>query len=465
MLGNRMPGPCLAFQLRCDALTAPMARPDADEVPTTTIVQASRGAASALSPLIAAGRLNVSAAVRAHRLGYRAWTGATNTDYDPLHPVTAAQPHDAYAALHRGGRVHYSPRRSTWILHRLDDVRAALRDTDQVTSSQGVTRIQMVADLVVVTDDDLHSRLRKQVQPAFTKGALDGWRATIEQLAAELVDDLIADPGADAVQRLTVPLPLRVIAAILGIPDRDIADFRRWSDESTRLINFTPTVPGLMDAAKSMRAAMALRRYFLRHLKTGELKGSDTVLGRLVQHSADGALTDEALFQIAILLLIAGNETTTNLLGGMLDTYANNPDQYDIIQANPDLIPQAIEEHVRYTSPIQNLYRYTRAPYRVGEVTIPTGSRILLSFGAANRDPLAFDDPNSFRAERNPRNHVGFGFGAHLCLGAPLARMEAQAVLRELVTRVSRISTTGPTTWSTNSSLRGPTRLPVVLHR
>jgi len=148
----------------------------------------------------------------------------------------------------------------------------------------------------------------------------------------------------------------------------------------------------------------------------------------------------------------------------MLHTYAEHPDQYDMIRANPDLIPQAIEEHVRYTSPIQNLYRYTRADYQVGDVTIPTGSRVLMSFGAANRDPLAFDDPNTFRADRNPRSHVGFGYGPHLCLGAPLARMEAQAVLRELVDRVSRIQTTGPTTWSTNSSLRGPTQLPVILH-
>ena len=430
-----------------------------------TIAPSVRGVTSALSPLIAAGRLNVSAAVRARRLGYRAWTGAINTDYDPLDPATAAHPHDAYAALHRSGRVHYSPRRSTWILHRLDDVRAALRDTDQVISSRGVTRIQMVADLVVVTDDELHGRLRKQVQPAFTKGALDSWRATIDGLAAELVDDLIANPGEDAVRQLTVPLPLRVIAVIIGVPCRDIGDFRRWSDESTRLINFTPTVPGLIDTAKSLRAAIALRRYFLRHLAAGELKGSDTVLGRLLAHSTDGALSDEALFQIAILLLIAGNETTTNLLGGMLHTYANHPDQYDMIREHPELIPRAIEEHVRYTSPIQNLYRYTRAPYRVGEVTIPSGARILLSFGAANRDPLAFDDPNSFRADRNPRTHVGFGFGAHLCLGAPLARMEAHAVLRELVQRVSRVSVAGPTTWSTNSSLRGPTRLPVTLHR
>lgn len=429
-----------------------------------TIVHAARGAKSMVTPLIAAGRLNAAAALRERRLGYRGWTGAVNTDYDPLDPATAAHPHAAYDALHRGGRVHYNPRRSTWILHRLEDVRAALKATDQVTSSEGVTRVRMVADLVVVTDDEKHSRLRKQVQPAFTKGALDSWREIIDRLAAELVDAMIGDPGSDAVQRLTIPMPIRVIAAIIGIPDSDVRDFRRWSDNCTQMVNFTPTAKGVVNAARSLGASIALRRYFKQHLASGQLKGSNSVLGRLVEHSTDGALTDEQLFHIAILLLIAGNETTTNLLGGMLDTYAHHPDQYDMIRINPDLIPQAIEEHIRYTSPIQNLYRYTRAPYRVGEVTIPTGSRILMSFGAANRDPLAFDEPNTFRADRNPRTHVGFGYGPHLCLGAPLARMEAHAVLRELVNRVSRVSPSGPTTWSTNSSLRGPTHLPVILH-
>jgi cytochrome P450 len=415
------------------------------------------------SPLIAAGRLNVTAALRTRRRGFSGWTGAVNTDYDPLDPAVAAQPHAAYDALHRSGRVHYNPRRATWILHRLADVREALLDTDQVTSSHGVTRVRMIADLVVVTDGEQHSRLRKQVQPAFTKGALESWRNIIDELAAELVDEMISAGGCDAVQRLTVPMPLRVIAAILGVPEGDIADFRRWSDDSTQLINFTPTVNGLMSTARAMRAAVALRRYFLKHLADGHLKGSDTVLGRLLAHNTDGGLSDDQLFYIAILLLIAGNETTTNLLGGMLDTYAQCPDQYDMIRANPDLIPLAIEEHLRYTSPIQNLYRYTRADYEVGDVTIPSGSRVLMSFGAANRDPRAFDDPNTFRADRNPRSHIAFGYGPHLCLGAPLARMEAHAVLRELVDRVSRIELTGPTTWSTNSSLRGPTRLPVVL--
>jgi cytochrome P450 len=148
----------------------------------------------------------------------------------------------------------------------------------------------------------------------------------------------------------------------------------------------------------------------------------------------------------------------------MIDTLARDPEQYDAIRANPDLIPMAIEEQLRYSSPIQNLYRYTRAPYEVGDVTIPSGSRILMSFGAANRDPLVFDDPHIYRVDRNPRMHIAFGYGAHMCVGAPLARMEAHAVLRELVARVTRISADGPTTWSTNSSLRGPTLLPVTLH-
>lgn len=421
-------------------------------------------AATMLKPLTSAIQMNLSAAVRTRRLGYRGWTGAVNTDYDPLDPATAAQPFEAYAQLHRSDRVHYNPRRATWILHRLEDVRAALRDTEQVTSSHGVTRIRMAADLVVVTDGEEHNRLRKQVQPAFTKRALDSWQTIVNDLAAELVDTLIAEPGSDVVARLAIPMPLRLIAAILGVPERDIDDFRRWSENSVKLIDFTPTPTGVLNTAKSVRAAMALRRYFLEHLATGELKGSDTVLGRLHEHNTDGTLTDDQLFYIAILLLIAGNETTTNLLGGLFDTFARHPDQYDMIRANPDLIPMAVEEQLRYGSPIQNLYRYTRAPYRVGEVTIPSGARLLLSFGAANRDPSAFEDPDTYRADRNPRAHVAFGYGAHMCLGAPLARMEAVAVLRELVNRVSRISATAPTTWSTNSSLRGPVHLPVQLH-
>ncbi|WP_082968447.1 cytochrome P450 [Mycobacterium scrofulaceum] len=407
--------------------------------------------------------MNVAGAVRTRRRGYNGWIGAINTDYDPQDPATAADPFDAYRALHRSGRVHYNPRRATFILSRLDDVRAALRDTDQVTSTQGVTRLRMSGSLAVLTDGEEHTRLRKQVQPGFSTGAMKSWQEMTERLATELVTDVLNDPGCDVVQRLAIPMPIRLIAQILGVPDTDVGDFRHWSERAVGVMELKPTLSGVVDAAKSMSAMVALQRYFTSQFAAGGLKGSSTVLGRLIEHNTDGSLTDNQLLLIAIHLLIAGNETTTNLLGGMFDTLAHRPEQYDLIRANPDLIPLAVEEQLRFTTPIQNLYRYTRADYRIGDVTIPTGSRVLLSFGAANRDPTAFDDPDEYRADRNPRMHVAFGYGPHMCLGAPLARMEAQAILRQLVTRVARITPAGPTRWSSHSSLRGPTRLPIRL--
>ncbi|MDX1882245.1 cytochrome P450 [Mycolicibacterium sp. 120270] len=422
-----------------------------------------RSTSGVVGPFVHAVRMNVVAAVQTRVRGCRGWTGAVNTDFDPMDPATASEPFEAYRELHRSGRVHYNPRRANFILSRLEDVRAALRDTDQVTSSEGVTRLKFSAPLAVLTDGDEHARLRKQVQPGFSKGAMDSWKGMTEKLATELVTDVLDNTGCDVVQRLAIPMPIRMIAQILGVPECDADDFRRWSEAGVGIMDFSPTPRGVIDAAKSMAAMAALRRYFLNQFAHGGLKGSGTVLGRLLEHNSDGTLTDEQLFLIAIHLLIAGNETTTNLLGGMFDTLTRNPDQYDMIRANPDLIPMAVEEQLRVTTPIQNLYRYTRADYEIAGVTIPKGSRVLLLFGAANRDPLAFEEPDQYRADRNPRMHVAFGYGAHMCLGAPLARMEAQAVLRELVSRVSRIDAVGDTTWSRHSSLRGPTRLAVRL--
>jgi cytochrome P450 len=414
-------------------------------------------------PLLSAVGLNLSAALKARRLGDRGWIGAVNTDYDPLDRATAAQPFDAYRALHSSGRVHYNPRRATWILSRHEDIRAALRDTDAVTSTQGVTRFKISAPVLVLTDGDEHARLRRQVQPGLSKGAMASWQAMTDKLAAELVSDILANPGCDVVQRLTIPMPVRMIAYLLGVPDADVDEFRHWSEAGMHLVDFEPTVRGIVRSAKAMASIAALQRYFARQFAAGRLKDSDSVLGRLVAHNDDGSLTDGQLFLIAMLLLIAGNETTTNLLGGMIDTLAHHPDQFDLIRRDPSLVPMAVEEQLRISSPIQNLYRYTRADYRVGGVTIPAGSRLLLSFGAANRDPLVYEDPDEYRADRNPRSHLGFGYGAHMCIGAPLARMEASAVLRELITQASAVSPAGETIWSTNTSLRGPTFLPVRL--
>ena len=429
-----------------------------------TLSRNARVARSIIGPMANSVRLSIAGAIRTRRLGKEAYAGADLTDYDPLDPATAAQPFDAYRRLHAGGRVHYNRKRTTWILSRHEDVRAALTATDKINSTQGVTRLKFsMPTVLVLSDGEQHALLRRKIQPAFTRKTLDSWTPMIDGLGRDLVADVVANPGCDVVQRLAIPMPIRMIAHILGVPGGDLDEFRRMSQAAIRVIDFSPSLEGVVTFVKSTAAVMGLRRYFMDQFASGGLKGSETVMGRLLDGNADGELTDDDLFFFALLLLIAGNETTTNLLGGMFDTLARYPDQFDEIRSNPALIPIAVEEHLRFSAPIQNLYRYTVADYTVGDVTIPAGSRVMLSFGAANRDPRVFESPDEFRADRNPRTHVAFGFGAHMCIGAPLARLEALAVLRELVANVSRISLEGETTWSTNSSLRGPTHLRVRL--
>jgi cytochrome P450 len=285
-----------------------------------------------LKPMAQAGQLNLRAAVRTRQLGYLGYTGATITDYDPQDMATSTQPYDAVRKLHAGGRLHYNPKQATWILTRLDDVRDALRNTDQMTSAEGVTRLKFSLPILVSTDGEQHATLRRQIQPAFTKGALESWQMIIDKLAQEYVGDLIANPGCDVVAKLAAPMPMRLIAHMLGVPDSDIDDFRRWSEATTELLDLTPTIASLKQSARAIGGIVSLINYIREHLASGELKQEGSVLGRLVAHRDGGTMSDSELVLVAILLLTAGNETTTNLLGSMFDTLGRNPDQYQMIR-------------------------------------------------------------------------------------------------------------------------------------
>lgn len=424
-----------------------------------TVTEAVRFTGTAVKAFGGSLRAN-SRGIRARR---SARVEAVISTYDPLDPSTAAQPHEAYRHLHAGSRVQHNPKRAVWILSRLDDVRQALRDNTALSSADGPSRIRLRAPTLVSTDGEKHAKLRRQVLPAFTKAALESWRLTIDQLAAETVRDVLDHPGCDLVQRLAVPVPVRLIAQLLGIPDTDVADFRRWSEATTQITDLAMTAEGARKLAQVLSGSWAMHQYFKRQFALGGLKGSGTILGRLLAENEAGSLNDMELFQFAMLLLLAGNETTTNLLGGLFATLAAHPEQFDMLRSDPGLIPMAIEESLRYLSPAQNVYRTALRDYQVGDVTIPSGERVLLSIGAANRDPRVFDEPDEFRVNRNPTQHIAFGFGVHLCIGAQLTRMETQAVLRELVTQAREISVKGETRWSTGSLLRGPTSLPVCL--
>ena len=396
----------------------------------------------------------------------REYPGIHETSFDPFDPVTAANPYPGYAELLAGPRVRYNRKRNMFILSRYDDVRAAARNDAMLSSAEGVTRSRSEIPVLLNLDPPRHTELRRKVQPAFARGALSGWQETVDCLARELVSELLANPGSDVVQRLAVPLPMRMIAHILGIPPEDEEFFRYWSNEAVRVANIQLTPKGLWQMVPTLNGVRHLHAYFCDRIESGELLARDTLLGRLVTTAGDGEISRDELFYFALLLLLAGNETTTNLLSTMFLTLSENPDQFEAIRQDPDaLVGSAIEEQLRFSSPIQGFYRTAKRAYRVDQedgATIPAGARVALLWGAANRDPRQFDNPDAFVASRNP-SHVAFGSGIHLCLGASLARMESRAVLYELAERIERIDVIGTPEWTTNSSLRGLARMQVAL--
>jgi beta-dihydromenaquinone-9 omega-hydroxylase len=397
------------------------------------------------------------------KLKRRRYQGVHETSFDPFDPVTAANPYPGYAELLAGPRVRYNRKRNIFILSRFDDVRAAARNDALLTNTEGVTRARFEIPVLLNLDPPRHTELRRKVQPAFSRGALTSWQEMVDQLAHQLVSELLADPGADVVERLAVPMPMRLIAHILGVPPEDEDFFRHWSNECVRVANIQLSAKGLYQMFPSLNGVRHLHSYINSRIRSGQLLRPDTLLGRLVATASDGEISRDELFYFVLLLLLAGNETTTNLLSTMFLTLSEHPDQFELIRQNPhELIGSAIEEQLRFSSPIQGFYRTAKTAYQVGDATIPAGARVALLWGAANRDPRQFDDPDEFVPARNP-SHLAFGSGIHLCLGASLARMESRAVLRELVDRVGRIDVVGPPEWTTNSSLRGLTRMRVAL--
>jgi cytochrome P450 len=391
--------------------------------------------------------------------------GVELTDFDPFDPATAADPYPRYRELLAGGPVHYNPKRSIFILTRYADVRAAARADHVLSSAEGITYGRMRLPVLLTTDAPEHTRMRKQALPGFTRAAVESWRPMVDRLARDLVADLLGQTPADVVSMLAAPMPMGMITHILGIGDSDQAAFRRWSNDTVRIADVNISKSGLQQLVPTLRGFRHMHAFFTEKLNNGELLGKETVLGRLSRHTEDGRLSYDEMFFIAVLLLLAGNETTTNMLSTLFLTLAERPDQLELLRRQPELIGSAIEEQLRFISPIQSFYRTARSDYQVGSATIPAGARVLLAYGAANRDPRQFDDPDVFHAERNPTGHVAFGSGVHLCLGAQLARMEGQAVLREIVDNVERIEVCGTPAWTTNPNLRGLTRLDVHLTR
>jgi len=376
------------------------------------------------------------------------------TDFNPFDPAVLDDPYPAYRQLLAGPAVVYNPNIDLWVISHRDAVRQALRDHHILSSAESVTRVRQRIPMMLTVDDPDHARMRPVFARIFTPKAIIDQRAIVERIVSTGLDRIAC--GDDAVGALAIPLPVSVIAEMLGVPARDFHRFRRWSDRivtgfEMQSIGSLRVIPQTLVAVARMRGLISseLRRP----------RGQD-LLNSLQAAIRAGQLAEQEAFWFALLLLVAGNETTTNLLGTLLHALAVHPDQYRMLRDNPALIGTAVEEALRWIAPIQGFHRTALGNYG----PIPRGARVLLLFAAANRDPRHYERPDNFEITRAVSDHLSFGCGIHFCLGAHLARLEARILLEQLVQSAEHIEELAAPQWSRNPTLRGPTSLKLRLH-
>ncbi|QUC58742.1 cytochrome P450 [Streptomyces sp. A2-16] len=315
-----------------------------------------------------------------------------------------------------------------------------------------------VAHTMLATDPPRHTRLRKLVTKAFTNGAVAQLRPFIARVTDELLDQWPVGERFDFVAALAVPLPVIVICELLGVPAGDRPAVRRWSGEL-----FAAGRPDVIDAASHSMAD-----YMTGLVAAKRLDPGDCFLDRLIA-ARDGAerLSEEELVSLAVLLLVAGHETTTNFLGNAALALLQRPAELDRLRQDPDDVPAVLDELLRFDSPVSTAtFRYTTEAVTLGGVDIPAGVPVLVALGAANRDPVRFPSPDLLDLDRDAAAHLGFGHGIHRCVGAPLAKAEAEIALRAVLTRFPGIRLAVPSDrlqWRRTRLVRGLAALPVVV--
>jgi cytochrome P450 len=359
-----------------------------------------------------------------------------------------------------------------WLVTRYEDVRAAssapevgrdfltlrklAREQAESAETDPADEFAWLYRDVLYLDPPDHTRLRKVVNKAFTAGAIDRMRPRIEQITSTLLDKVAGPEAVDLMAALAVPLPLIVICELLGIPEPDRPDFTRWArvinggadDEGTLADVYREMADYLGDLTERKRAVPG-----------------DDLISHMVQAEEDGLLTREELISMAVLILLAGHDTTVGLIGNGLLALLRAPGQLALLRSDPSLLPNAVEEMLRYDCPVNiSTPRFTREPLDLGGQRIPAGELLYVSILSANRDPSQFEDPDAFSITRKISGHLGFGHGIHYCLGAPLARLETQVALRGLLDRFPGLRLAvdpGELQYRRSTLIHAPTTLPV----
>ena len=389
--------------------------------------------------------------------------------YNPLSAATAQDPYPVYAALRKRGPVHRSRLMNAWLLSRHGDIDIILRDHQRFSNDprKGTLSRDQRAKLpaeeeftMLFLDPPDHKRLRALVNKAFTPKAVNALEPHIRSLLGSLLDDIDDPAGFDLMQAVAQPLPVIVIAEMLGIPAEDRAQFKIWSDQRARTLEPIIT-PREREVAET--ASKALDEYFLPIIRERRVEPQDDIVSALAQAEEEGdRLTEREMLNMLRLLLIAGNETTTNLIGNGFLALLRHPDQLQRLRDDPSLIPLAVDELLRFDSPVQTDFRRVLTDCEVNGIPLKQRENIVLLLGSANRDPDVFEAPDTLDVGRGDRSHLSFGRGIHHCIGAPLARLEGRIVLEMLLERFSRIGLRGePPRFRNSIVLRGLESLPL----
>jgi cytochrome P450 len=397
-------------------------------------------------------------------------------DEQLVSPAFYQNPYPFYEQLRAEAPVVYSEALGGWLLTRYDDVLATLHDPRRF-SSQG----RMLAALerlpngsrahfklfedhfsigLISSDPPNHTRLRGLVNKAFTPRAIEQLRPRIQQLVDEMLDAVEPSGRLDIVRDLAYPLPAIVIAEMLGAPPEAREDFKVWSDGILAFQGTGVVTPEVL--AYAQQHLQTMRAFLMELLVERRQRPQDDLLSRLAAAEMEGdRLTEAELLTTCVTLLTAGHETTTNLIANGLYTLLCHPEQLEQLRANPSLMPTAIEELLRFESPLQRNPRRVAEDLEYGSAHMRRGDYVLQILGAANRDPAIFAEAGSLRLTRQPNRHLAFGFGLHFCVGAPLARLEGPIAIGTVLRRLPGLRLAAETVeWQPHGLLRGLAALP-----
>lgn len=387
-----------------------------------------------------------------------------------LDPEVLGNPYPLYHRLRSESPVHWDPLLRVWVVTRYDDVIHVLRDfsAERTPSPAQLTGIglsalnpvaQVMVKQMLFLDPSAHTRIRGLASAAFTPARVDGLRSHIREIVQNLLKPVISTGRMNLIADLAEPLPCIVTAEMLGVPVEDHRQLKLWSQDFAEILGNFQHNPDRVQ--RILKCTEEMTAYFRAAMRSDRLRPEGLVNSLKNAEVGGDRLTEEEVIANCIITMVGGQETTTNLLGNGVLALLRNPDELAKLRANPSLIPSAVEELLRFESPTQYTARIAAHDTELGGKQIQKKQAVFAVLGAGNRDPERFANPDKLDLARPDNKHLAFGWGAHFCFGAPLARIEAQMAFEELLHLQNWKLETDKLSWRTNLALRGMTALPI----